>query len=263
LVIGYLNLVIVWTLGYCFLSIMSSHPSLTISQTQDLDQILVSHLGLPVMVLMENAGRHAAELARQMLGKSINNKKIIILCGTGNNAGDGMVAGRYLHNLGANILVILTSDVTILKKEPKLQAEILAKMQVNIKTFGENNFELIKKQLRTADLIIDALLGFGSVGDPREPAKTLINLANQTQTKILAVDLPSGLNADTGIAGNPTIKANSTITLALPKVGLIKPEAHPWIGDLYVADIGVPRIAYEKLGIDVGDWFRDKEIVKI
>ena len=121
----------------------------------------------------------------------------------------------------------------------------------------------IQSTLSGSDLVVDALIGYGLNGDPRPPVSGIIESANVSGTEILSLDLPSGLDATTGKAYEPCIVANDTLTLALPKTGLMVEGAGRHVGNLYLADIGVPRELYLEMGFDVGDPFRDGGIVRV
>jgi NAD(P)H-hydrate epimerase len=115
--------------------------------------------------------------------------------------------------------------------------------------------------MHSADLVLDALIGYSLRGAPREPIASLIRSANASVTPLLALDIPSGLNGDSGEAYDPTIRAASTLTLALPKVGLTRAAAREWVGTLHVADISVPKVVYDRLGLDVGPLFARSDVV--
>lgn len=229
----------------------STIPVLTVKQMQEVDRVAVEEFGISTLMLMENASRNIAIMARKMLGGSVANKKIIVLSHKGNNGGDGLGATRHLINFGAIIHCYLTTPPESLSPDSQVQYKILKNIGANITVFNLNIKPQLEKDLKQADLIIDALLGYNLKGAPRAPVDSVIKLANNSGKKILAVDVPSGLNADTGKAYNPTIKTHTTLTLALPKTGLLTEKAKPYVGDLYLADISIPQKVYRKLGISV------------
>jgi NAD(P)H-hydrate epimerase len=114
-----------------------------------------------------------------------------------------------------------------------------------------------------SELIIDALIGYSLKGDPRSPVSEIIDHANAVKTPILSLDLPTGLDATTGKSYKPCIIAEKTSTLALPKKGLLIREAHDHVGDLYLADIGIPPILYQEIGIEIGNIFKNKSLIRI
>ena len=130
-------------------------------------------------------------------------------------------------------------------------------------TVGDKGYSKIEEFIKNSDLIIDSLLGYNLKGNPRKPISTLIHLSNRGGKPILAIDIPSGLNGNTGLVSDPTIEAFATITLALPKVGLLKESAREHVGELYVADLSVPRKVYTKIGVEVSTLFGSDEILKV
>jgi len=229
--------------------------ALTTDQMIEVDRLMIEEWGITLIQMMENAGRNFAELARHQLGGDVQNKRMVILCGTGNNGGGGMTAARHLHNWGANVQAILTGDVNRLKEIPARQWRILQKMGINYSS----------AELSSTELILDAMLGYGAKGNPRPPVADWIRIANESGLPILALDSPSGLDTTTGIPGSPCIQASATLTLALPKSGLLAPTAKPYVGDLYLADISVPPELYAapSLGLMIVTPFARETIVKL
>lgn len=238
-------------------------PAVTVAQMREVDRLMVEEIGVSILMMMENASRHIAVLSRRMLGGSVNNKNIVILCGKGNNGGDGLGAARHLINFGAKIVILLAANASQLRHDPNTQYNILKNINATVYEAADLTEGLAEKYVANASLIIDALLGYNAKGRPKEPIATFIKLSNQSQKPILAVDIPSGLNADTGEATDPTIKAAVTLTLALPKVGLLTEKAREYVGKLYVADLSVPKMVYNKLGINVPAFFAKEELVKV
>lgn len=229
-------------------------PVLTTPQMVEVDRLMIEEYQIELIQMMENAGRNLAELARRQLGGQVAGNSIAILCGAGNNGGGGLVAARHLHNWGANVSLKLASDPSRLKEIPAHQWRILMQMGLDSKK---------ELDLSKADLIIDALIGYGLSGDPRQPVAGYIEKANKAGRPILALDAPSGLDTTSGIPGNPCIKAATTLTLALPKIGLLTREAKDYVGDLYLADISVPPELYQHLGIEVPNLFEKDTILKV
>jgi NAD(P)H-hydrate epimerase len=229
-------------------------PVLTTPQMVEVDRLMIEEYQIELIQMMENAGRNLAELARRDLGGLVVGKSIALLCGAGNNGGGGLVAARHLHNWGANVSLILAFDPARLKEIPAHQWRILMQMGL------DSNKE---PELTKVDLILDALIGYGLSGDPRQPVAGWIEKANKAGRPILALDAPSGLDTTSGIPGNPCIKAAATLTLALPKMGLLTREAKDYVGNLYLADISVPPGLYRHLGIEVSNLFEKDTILKV
>jgi len=227
-------------------------PALTAQQMIEVDRLMMSDFGIDLVQMMENAGRNLAELTSRLLGASLSGRSVCVLCGRGNNGGGGMVAARHLHNRGAEAHIIRLAGE--LKEIPARQWNILENMGLH----NEPYFELSQ-----ADMILDALIGYGLQGDPRPEVAVWIEKANAAGKPVLALDAPSGLDTTSGIVGNPIVQADATMTLALPKVGLMKQSASPYVGDLYLADISVPSNLYRKMGLDVGNIFAQDTIIKL
>jgi NAD(P)H-hydrate epimerase len=229
-------------------------PALTTQQMVEVDRLMVEEYRIQLIQMMENAGRNLAELGRRLLGGNSRGKRVAVICGAGNNGGGGMVAARHLHNWGAEVLLKVIHTPGQLKEIPMHQWHILQAMGI---------LDRASIDLDSCDLIIDALIGYGLTGNPRGAASQWIQRVNDSGRPVLALDTPSGLNTTTGIAGHPCIRAAATMTLALPKTGLIAPEASAYVGDLYLADIGIPPEVYSRLGIETHDIFSHDTIVKI
>jgi NAD(P)H-hydrate epimerase len=230
-------------------------PVLTTDQMIEVDRLMIEEWGITLLQMMENAGRNFAELARRQLGRAAQGKRIVVLCGTGNNGGGGMAATRHLHNWGAHVEAILIGDKNRLKDIPAHQWRILQKIGI-----ARTDIDL-----SSTNLILDAMLGYGAKGDPRPPIADWIQLADESGFPILSLGSPSGLDTTTGVPGSPCIHASATLTLALPKTGLFAATAKPLVGDLYLADIGVPPELYAapSLGLQVVSPFVEETIVKL
>jgi NAD(P)H-hydrate epimerase len=233
---------------------MMQIPAISTQQMAEIDRLMIDEYDIQLIQMMENAGRNLAEMGRRILGGRVNKKRIAVLCGGGNNGGGGMVAARHLHNWGADIKLKLLAPEEKLKHIPAHQYCILKRMGVS----DRREFDL-----SLVDLIIDAMIGYGLIGDPRGEIAEWIRRADDSDQPVLALDVPSGLNSTTGIPGSPCIRATATMTLALPKTGLVVDEAKPFVGELYLADISVPPEVYTRLGIEMPVIFAHDSIVKI
>ena len=229
-------------------------PAITTDQMMEVDRLMIEEYGIALMQMMENAGSHLASLAIQLMKGSSAKKKAVVLCGGGNNGGGGMAAARHLHNRGVEIKIRLATKPENLKEIPSHQWNILQKLKLQSAETAD---------LAKADLIIDALIGYGIRGNPQGEAAEWILRANHSGAPILSLDLPSGLDATSGQPGEPCIRAAATLTLALPKEGLLKESAKGFVGDLYLADIGVPPELYRRLGLRIGPIFTQDTIVKL
>ena len=223
-------------------------------EMRKIDELTIREFQIDVLILMENAGRAVATLAKRMLDDLIVGRGVACLAGGGNNGGDALVAARHLANWGADVDVIVGTTRDKIKDVPLGQLKILEKMGVPV-FFG--NYDLTRY-----DLLIVGLIGYGLEGSPRGRIATMIVDANKSGRAILSVDLPSGMNATTGQAYAPCIKATSTITLALPKTGFLASGVSSHLGDLYLADISIPRNIYRQFGQKT-ELFQKDTLVKI
>jgi NAD(P)H-hydrate epimerase len=232
---------------------MAGLPAVTGEQMAAVDRAMVEVLGLDIRQVMETAGRQVAVFARRMLGGDPTGQNVAILCGMGGNGGDGMVAARYLQGWGAEVRVILA-------REPDPERHAVAAHQLAVlRAMGVPADA--STSIPARDLIIDGLLGFSTQSAPMGSTADLIRAANTAGTPILAIDLPSGLPASTGEPFDPTIRATTTLTLGLPKTGLLVESAHVVVGELWIADISIPLAAYAAAGIAVGPVFAREEFL--
>jgi NAD(P)H-hydrate epimerase len=212
-------------------------------EARALDRRAIDEAGVPGVVLMENAGRGCAELLR---GLGVGGR-VVVCCGKGNNGGDGFVIARHLDNARVEVRVLLFADPAALTGDAAINYRILAHSGPPIVTFGDGSLDETKlsAELTGADWVVDALFGSGLQGVVRAPFDRVIGVINETAVRVLAVDIPSGLDADTGRPLGVAIRARHTATIAAPKKGFLEPEARPYLGQLHVIDMGIP---YRLLG---------------
>jgi NAD(P)H-hydrate epimerase len=221
--------------------------ALSRAAVREIERLAQSEFGIPGAVLMENAGRGVAEVARELCGRR-GALRVAILCGPGNNGGDGYVAARHLDALG--ILVELWSSVPAerLAGDAAWARGVVERMGLTT-TLVRDAAEVARaaRAWAQAGLLIDALLGTGATGAPRGRVRELIQAANASGVPILAVDLPSGLDADTGVVAEPCIRAECTVTFVAPKIGFAAPAARAVLGEVRVVGIGAPRALVERV----------------
>ncbi len=233
-------------------------PALTRAQMIEVDRAMIEDYGILLMQMMEHAGRHLAHLARiRLLDGDPRGRRVIVLAGTGDNGGGALVAARRLHMWGARVTVVLTKEMSAYSEVPAHQLAIA--LRLGLQVVGADQVA----RLGPADALLDGVIGYSLSGPPRGAAAELIRWANAQEAPVLALDTPSGLDAGSGAVYMPAIAATATLTLALPKVGLLTPEAAPFVGELYLADIGVPPQLYAGLGLEVGPIFAQDEIVRL
>ena len=230
-------------------------PTLTTAQMIEVDRAMIEDYHIELIQMMENAGRNFAELARRQMGGAVKGHSVAVLCGGGGNGGGGLVAARRLHNWGANVIVALTKPADEVRGVPAHQLDILQRM-------GIPRVESAAL-LPPPSLILDAIIGYSLSGFPRGAAADLINWANMQTAPILSLDTPSGLDTTTGTPYEPSIRATATMTLALPKQGLLNPKSASYVGELYLADISVPPELYAQMGIAVPLLFAESDIVQV
>lgn len=233
-------------------------PSVSVDQMKKIEELAEKHFGMDKGMLMENAGRNVAMLCRQILN-GVREKTITVLAGKGNNGGDGLVAARFLHNWGARVTVIMADHPDNFFQLTKWHSGVLRSMFVN--TLNPTNNLQFRDTIGGSDMIVDALIGYNIKGNPEGMYAALVNMANASRKKIIAVDVPTGLDSDTGHPYDPCIKAKYTLTFALPKKGLL--VSKNCVGELWVGDIGIPHEVYELLGMKIEKIFEKKDLVKV
>jgi len=212
----------------------------TSDEMRAIDREAIERVGVPSLCLMENAGRAVAEQVVRLLGGSVKGRRIAVVCGRGNNGGDGMVAARFLHNWGAEVLVFLAGREGDLREEPATHWRALKGMGVATREVSEEGeTPEVEAALRACDLAIDALLGTGATGEIKGLYAKLVGAINLSP-KVVAVDLPTGVHADTGGLMGPCVKADVTVTFGLPKVGHLVFPGAGMCGKVVVADISLP-----------------------
>ena len=225
---------------------LASAPAVTAEQMRQVDRLMVEDLGIDLARMMENAGRHLAALAIDLFAPGT----VGVLVGPGGNGGGGLTAARHLSNRGIGVTVVLSHPEDRLAPVPAEQLAIVRRMGV-----------AIANEPPSADLVLDAIIGYSLHGPPRGRTAELIGWANGSGAAVLSLDVPSGLDATTGEVAEPCIRASATMTLGLPKTGL---EAAPeLVGRLFLADISIPPFVYERVGIAVPRLFDRNTIVEL
>ncbi len=209
-------------------------------QAKILDEKTIHEMGIPGIVLMENAGRNIFEY---LLTLKISGK-IVICCGKGNNAGDGLVIARYLHNHNFDLQVLLFSNPCDFSGDAKMNYEIATKIQLPMRNIETKNWDMAKQELITADWLIDGIFGTGLQGKVRSPYDQIIQAMNESTAKIVAIDIPSGLDCDTGEPLGIAVKAQYTATIVDYKTGFANPKAQEYVGHVHVIDIGIPKKSF-------------------
>lgn len=232
---------------------------LSTALVRQLDERAVHQYSVPSIVLMENAGRGAAETLVQLgIGGPV-----VICCGPGNNGGDGLVVARHLDLRGVRVKVFVCVGPQRLAAAGAAGGELPAGGAIGMSADAATNYEIVRRsgiplevitaadslaaELPGAAWIVDALLGTGSHGEPRPPLDAVIAAINASGVPVLAIDLPSGLDAETGQPARHTIRARHTCTFVAAKPGFLVPGAEQFTGELHVVDIGAPRRLVEEM----------------
>ncbi len=222
---------------------------LTAEEMQKLDRKAINELGIPGVVLMENAGLQVVEAIYRMIGDP-KGKTVTIFAGKGNNGGDGFVIARHLINAGADVKVMLLAEVKDITGDAKINLDILQRMGQKLHpVINPNSLNIVKLAMVYTDLIVDAIFGTGFKGAVPDYIGNVIEIINTSGKPVISVDIPSGLEANTGKVHGPCIKAHVTVTFAHPKLGQFIQQGPEYVGELTVADISIPPDLVETQGI--------------
>ncbi|MCK4969387.1 MAG: NAD(P)H-hydrate epimerase, partial [Thermoplasmata archaeon] len=205
-------------------------PSITVDQMREVDRLMVEDYGITIPQMMENAGRILAELTIDLFAP----ERATILVGKGHNGGGGLVAARYLHNKGVDTEVVLSSQDL-----PEVPMRRLS-------TLRALNLPIASSMHHSDGIIVDALLGYSQQGTPRGKVADLVEVGERSGLPVISLDVPTGFDLETGEYHSISFRDPVTLTLGLPKVTM-----NGGIKDLWLADIGIPREVYSKIGLDV------------
>lgn len=218
-----------------------SEIAISSNQMYEIENMGHSKFGMKKVLMMENAGFGVADfIIKKFKNKPISKLKILAICGSGNNGGDAMVTARHLTCSSINLKVIFLGDRSSIKTEEALtNFEIISKMNKTIELIMCSKVDTnVKKQILNADIIIDGIFGTGIKGEIQDPHLSVIKLINKSKAYIVAVDIPSGLNPNTGEITSNVIRANTTITFHRIKLGLLTNKKYT--GNLILKKIGIP-----------------------
>ncbi|MCM8810769.1 MAG: NAD(P)H-hydrate epimerase [Candidatus Omnitrophica bacterium] len=199
--------------------------------------------GISNLILMENAGRESFYIIKKEL-KNIKNRKFFVFCGKGNNGGDGFVLSRYLFNYGVDVKVFYFGEISNFTEISLINFNILKKLKIDIERI--NVLKLKNMNIGSADVVIDAILGIGIKGIIEGEMKDVIEFINKNSNFIISIDIPSGLDADTGEIYGICVKSNLTISMGFLKKGFFIGKGPEYTGKIKIADIGFPKFYYEE-----------------
>lgn len=212
----------------------------TAREMREIDLAAINRYGIPGVVLMENAGLHVANAVRDMLG-NVRDKVVTIFAGKGNNGGDGLVAARHLHNSGARVKVLLLAGPEEITGDAAVNLNIWINMGQDVYSITrDSEFDPVRLFLAETDLVVDAIYGTGFRGKVNDLAGRVMEAVNAGGKPVVAVDIPSGVEADTGKVNGACIRACATVTFGLPKLGLLFHPGAGCAGKIKIADISIP-----------------------
>ncbi len=223
-------------------------PHVTVAQMRAVDEGLFS-LGIGLAQLAEQAGRGVAHAVRRLVMGDVEGTTVTVLAGGGGNGAGGLIAARLLAAAGADVEVLLTATPGL-----EHQTRVLASAGVSVRVFDGAG--------SPGEVVVDAMLGIGVTPPVRDLVKDAIEWLRRHDALVVSLDLPSGIDGDAGLHG-PCVTADVTVTVGAPKTGLLSPVCHPYVGDLYVADLGVPRGVWESVGVAGPDIFARGPLVRL
>jgi len=220
----------------------------TPAQMKEIDEIAIHRYKIPGIILMENAALNVVKTASEMLNEN-NAGKVTVIAGKGNNGGDAFAAARHLMK-SYDVEIISLADKDSVSGDARVFLDILENLNADIKyCTGTDSVNEIKAIINGSDLIIDGIFGTGIHGDIKGFYAEVISALNRSGKKILSIDIPSGINGETGQVCNVAVKAEKTVTFSLPKPGLFQYPGREYSGDIIIADIGIPHEAVDKTDI--------------
>lgn len=242
----------------------SEVPSVDAATMTEVDRLAIEEFGVTLLQMMEQAGSHLAEVVRQELGGDLRGRSVVVAAGPGNNGAGGLAAARHLINRGASVRVVLARPALRMTSAVRHQLATLLAMRATccVATYDLSDEEL-DAALALADMVVDAILGYNIHGEPRGEEERLVGFIARSGRPVVSLDIPTGVDPDSGTAEGAVIPATATMTLALPKLGLLAAAAAGRTGRLYLADIGLPAALYARLGLDVGPLFATSRIIEL
>jgi NAD(P)H-hydrate epimerase len=242
----------------------STIPTVTAAEMARVDGLAMDEFGIDILQMMEQAGSHLAELVRAELGGDLRGRRIVVAVGPGNNGGGGLAAARHLANRGATVRVILARPVNRLGEAGRHQLATLLQMSVDccVAIYDVPDDEL-DREFASADAVADAVLGYRAAGAPHDGVLWLVDRVARASVPVISLDLPSGVDADTGEVPGAAVTASATLTLALPKPGLFRGAGRERAGRVHLGDIGIPTALYRRLGLEAGIPFAEGRIVRL
>src|SRR5436190_9059292 len=220
---------------------------LNTAQMREADRRTIDDIGIPSLVLMENAGRQTVA-AMEAVHTDLSERQVAVLCGRGNNGGDGFVVARTLAQRGVDVSVFLMGRVADVRGDARINLEILGRLGRSVVEIGDSQaWELHFSEVRDCSIIVDAIFGTGLNAPVSGLIESVIADVNAAGITVVSIDVPSGLSADAAEPIGESIEADTTVTLGAPKLPLVLPPAETRAGDIVIADIGIPSGVLEGL----------------
>lgn len=220
-------------------------------QIKQLDHMAMENFCIPGIILMENAGLCVLEEVLKSIEKK-ENKEVIVVCGLGNNGGDGLVVARHLFNKGIPVRVFITGNPSDIGGDAKKNYEMIQKLDIDIQILvGVNNLKKFSEVVKGCGLIVDAIFGTGLKRDVDGFLQEVISIINESEKEVISIDIPSGVGASDGKVYGLAVKANKTVVLALPKIGNIHYPGADYAGEVIIKDIGIPKAAIENMELNI------------
>src|SRR3954468_20263745 len=220
---------------------------LNTAQMREADRRTIEDIGIPSLVLMENTGRQTVAAMEAMYG-DLQERQVAVLCGRGNNGGDGFVVARTLVQRGVDVSVFVLGLIGDVRGDARVNLDILGRLGVTVVEISDGQaWELHLSEVRDCNLIVDAIFGTGLNAPVRGLIESVITDVNASGIPVVAIDIPSGLSADSCDVMGESIDAGTTVTLGAPKLPLVLPPAENRAGDIVIADIGIPAEVIDAL----------------
>lgn len=214
----------------------------TAAEMLSIEKIAQEKFHISPLIMMENAGKEAASFINSNFFDKFNNKRVAIFAGKGNNAGDGFVVARHLHNMGAHIRVVMLNNPEELSQNALLNFQIIKSMGIRCQTLAtDRDLHTLKIALLYTDIIVDAVYGTGFKGIPPVFVNKVFEMINSSGIPVVALDVPSGVEADTGKVGRTAVRATWTLAMGLPKIGLVTNSGSEFTGKIELLDISLPK----------------------
>lgn len=238
-------------------------PTVTPERMRDIQRAAQELFHYDILQAVENGGRAAARLILAMLGGEARGQRVVVLAGGGHVGAAGLCAARHLDNWGVRPELLLGEVENQMSFAARRHLHVLAECGIAEPHDRDTSEHSAEDHLRRADLVVDALVGYGLEGAPTGLAAAVTVMTEAARRPVLALDVPTGVNAGTGAVSAPAMTAGTTLVFDLPKTGEVLPECADRVGELFVADLGMPRAACEREGVSARDLFAEGPIVRL